>query len=264
MTHKRDLRVGMWQAAGQAGDITANLAEIVRVAHGASGQIDLLIFPECFLTGYFTDASVAEIAASVTPACLDALSQIAATTGIALIVGSYEPVAGTIYNSALVFTPTEGHIGAYRKRMLFGAWETASFSPGRDTFTFEFNGTRIGVLICYDIEFPERARALGMLDVDLIAVPTALMAPFALVPEIIVPARAIENHCFVAYANRIGTDAANTYLGKSAIVDPTGQCLTSPDASERLIQATLDVSQRADVRAAYDYLADLRRDERAE
>lgn len=264
MKHKPDLRVGMWQAAGQAGDIAANLAEIERIAHGASGQIDLLVFPECFLTGYFTNASVAEIAAGLTPARLDALSQIAAATGIALIVGSYEPAESTVYNSALVFTPAQGHIGAYRKRMLFGSWETGSFSPGREAFTFELNGSRIGVLICYDIEFPERARALGLLDVDLIAVPTALMAPFALVPEIIVPARAIENHCFLAYANRIGTDAANTYLGKSVIVNPTGQCLTSPDASERLIQATLDMSRRAEVRAAYDYLADIRRDERAE
>ncbi len=251
------LRLGLWQAAGTPGDVAANMAEIARVARGAKGTLDLLVFPECFLTGYYSELPVGPVAAEVTPGVIADLAGLSAETAVALIVGSYEALPDGTANSAFVFAPEQGHVGTYRKQMPYGAWEKRTFQRGRSSFIFDYNGFRIGVLICYDVEFPECGRALARQGADLIAVPTAAMVPFDSVGRITVPARAIENHCFVGYANRIGHDAAHTYLGESCIVAPDGAVLARADGSKGLVTADLDRARRDAAREAFDYLDDL-------
>lgn len=248
------LTLGLWQSSGTPGDVTANLAEVAKAAAQAKAQgVDLLVFPECFLTGYFTDADVAQIAGEVEPA-LGQLAAIAAQLDMAFVVGSYLPGPMGVQNVALIVTPESGVQAPYAKQMLYGTWEEATFTPGQHPHAFDWRGMRIGVLICFDIEFPEVMRATAALDVDLVVVPTSLMAPAYAVPRLLVPARALENQVFVGYANRIGADAAHSYPGESVIAGPDGAVLANAGGGTELITARILATDVAKARAEFSYL----------
>lgn len=250
--------LALWQGISTGNGLEAALDQASALATRAADLgADLLVFPEGYLTGYYTPEPIGPLAARVTPAHLERLALISAESGVALVMGSYEPTPDGPANSAFVVTPQGGLIGRYRKRALFGPWEEAVFQRGSAPFCFDHKGLRIGVLICYDIEFPERVRELAERGVDLVVTPTALMAPYNAVPRFILQARAFENHVFIGYANRIGSEPPFDYLGQSKIISPLGEVLAQAGAQEELIHARLDRAQRDQARADYDYLADI-------
>ena len=114
------------------------------------------------------------------------------------------------------------------------------------------------MLICYDVEFPENVRHLALLGADLVAVPTALMRPFDVVANILVPARAYENQVFVAYVDRCGSDAGFDYCGLSCVVGPDGTDLARAGRGEELIFADLDLSVLHQSRQINTHLRDRR------
>jgi len=124
----------------------------------------------------------------------------------------------------------------------------------------DLEGLKVGLLICYDIEFPEASRMLALAGAELISVPTALMEPYCRTTRIIIPTRAYENQLFVAYVNRCGTEADLTYCGLSCVVGPDGEDLVRAGKTEGLFFAEIDVSAIAAAKEGNPYLADLRQD----
>lgn len=256
-----ELKLGIWQDSGVLGDVAANLKIIDEAAAQAKASgVDLLVFPECFLTGYYNRDDCPRVAAQVTPAVRERIGAAARQHGLALVVGIYEPAPEAVHNSALVVDRTGQAIATYRKRALFGKWEKSRFRPGLEAVTFDCLGLKIGVLICYDVEFPELVRDLARRQVDVVVVPTALMSPHQQIVDYIVPARAFENQLYVAYANRMGTEHELTFIGQSRICDPTGNVLAkaSPSGAE-LIVAPIEKSVVEMTRSRYSYLDDLER-----
>ena len=249
------LKIGLWQGGGTNGNVNANLDDIERRTEEASRRgINLLVFPECYLTGYLS-GRVAEIAGLVTDAVLSRLEHISRHYNVALVVGSYEQIDGGVANAAFVIDPERGRTTTYRKRMLFGSWEKAEFQPGTEPQCFSLNNVKIGVLICFDVEFPERVRELARLGVELVVVPTALMKPYDNIARHLIVARALENQVFVAYANRIGREGALEFLGQSIIVGPDGDTLVQfGEAEESLLDADIDISKIAEARQEFSYL----------
>ena len=134
----------------------------------------------------------------------------------------------------------------YRKCHLFGELDRAMFRAGSGPSALvDLCGVRIGLLICYDVEFPESVRLLALAGADLVAVPTALMDPFEVVARTVVPARAIENQVFLAYANRCGREGDLRYCGQSCVVGPDGADLARAGRGEELILAELDLERLA-------------------
>ncbi|CAM5504952.1 Aliphatic amidase [Streptomyces glaucescens] len=86
----------------------------------------------------------------------------------------------------------------------------------------ELDGLRIGLMICYDVEFPENIRAHALAGTDLLLVPTAQMHPFQFVAEHLVPVRAFENQMYVAYVNRVGAEDEFEFVGLSTLAGPDG------------------------------------------
>ncbi len=128
----------------------------------------------------------------------------------------------------------------YRKIQLFGEMERASFRAGEDLPpVFELGGRRFGLLICYDIEFPEHARGLARRGAQAILVPTANPSGYEHVQRLLVPARACENGVFVAYANYCGTDQGLRFGGGSVIAGPDGAALASSGTAPALLIADL-------------------------
>lgn len=130
------------------------------------------------------------------------------------------------YNSALMIDDTGVFCACYRKVHLWGAYERQFFTPGDDLQrgVFEFHGVRCGILICFDVEFPESVRTLafGPSNSEVVFVPTALVNAFN--ANVTVPSRAFENGCIVCYANEVGADPRlpATFCGRSVVALPDG------------------------------------------
>jgi predicted amidohydrolase len=151
------------------------------------------------------------------------VSEIAREANIALLYGYPERFEEVVYNSALLLDHNGTPLANYRKTHLYGPEEHRLFQTGDYFVIAELKGLKIGILICYDLEFPEAVRALALAGAELVAVPTALMEPYCRVAQLLVPARAYENQVFVAYANRCGHEADLNYCGLSCIVGPDGK-----------------------------------------
>jgi predicted amidohydrolase len=126
--------------------------------------------------------------------------------------------------------------------------------------TAEIDGLRLGILICYDVEFPETARALALAGADLVAVPTALVRPFDVVARTLVPARAYENQVHIAYAGLCGAEHRVAYCGLSGIAAPDGRMLARAGRRPALLTADIDLRAASASRAANPYITDRRPD----
>jgi predicted amidohydrolase len=145
----------------------------------------------------------------------------------------------------------------YRKTHLFGDIDHDAFSPGTDeTVIAELDGWRVGLLICYDVEFPENVRRLALAGADFVAVPTAVMPPYDFVATHMVPTRAFENGVFVAYANRCEVENGLEYIGLSCVCGPDGADLARAGRDEELIFAELDAGLIEQWRRVNTYFAD--------
>lgn len=252
-------RLALWQGAGVAGDLAATLAKTARVAGLAAGRgAGLLVFPEGYLTGYFLPG-LAPGGLPGVEAALVQVGRIAARARLVLVMGSHVEEDGALRNAAVVFAASGAEIGRYAKRALFGGWERATFRPGTAPLRFDWAGLSVGLSICYDVEFPELVRAEAVAGVDLLVVPTALMAPHERIARLVVPTRALENQIAIGYANRTGREADYDFVGLSSIRGPRGEALAEAGADPGLLVAGIDRDAIARDRAASSYLDDLAR-----
>ncbi|MGW4172711.1 nitrilase-related carbon-nitrogen hydrolase, partial [Streptomyces chartreusis] len=142
---------------------------------------------------------------------------------------------------------------------LFGCFERDHFTPGdRQIVQAELHGVRVGILICYDVEFPENVRAHALAGTDLLLVPTAQMHPFQFVAESMIPVRAFENQMYVAYVNRVGREGEFEFVGLSTLAGPDGVARTRAGHAEELVLADVDPAFVAASREANPYLKDRR------
>ena len=237
------MKVAIFQGPDNSYDVEQNLQQLAQQAELAAAQgAGLIMTSEMFLSGYNIGAD--EIAARAQSVDGDAATRVAAIAKaqkIAILYGYPERDGERIYNAAQVFDSDGQRLAAYRKTHLFSDIDHDAFSPGENaSVTFMLDGWCIGLLICYDVEFPENMRRLALDGVDFVAVPTALMRPYEFVPQKMLPTRAFENGVFVAYANRCRNENGLDYCGLSCIVGPDGVDLARAAEDELLIFATLD------------------------
>lgn len=228
--------VAIFQGAAKPLDKSGNLATIERAAAAASlASAVIIVFPELFLSGYNLGHRLAAAAEPIGGPSTLAMAEIARAHRIALVAGLPERDADQVFNSAIL-VDRDGQVrAAYRKIHLFGE-ENRFFSAGDDLVAVDLPPFRVGLAICYDIEFPEVGRALARAGANLIVVPTANMLPYVEVATTLVRARALENGVAVAYANHIGDDHGLTYTGQSGLVGPDGRdILRAGELAEALL-----------------------------
>lgn len=256
------MRIAIFQGPEQATSPEQAVMLLARQAADAAGRgAQLLICPEMYLTGYNIGPDAARrLAEAPDGSSAQAIMRSARETGIAILYGYPERGAdGHIYNTAQLIDRTGRIAASYRKTHLFGEIDRTAFSAGATLPEIvELDGIKIGILICYDVEFPENVRTLALKGADLVAVPTALMQPFDIVARTIVPARAYENQVFLAYADRCGTEGELAYCGLSCVVAPDGSDLARAGRSEALIIAGLDAERLAQSRTINTHLKDRR------
>ncbi|MDX3189918.1 carbon-nitrogen hydrolase family protein [Streptomyces sp. MN03-5084-2B] len=222
---------------------------------------DLVVTAEMITTGYHIGARTHELAEPADGPTAARMSAWARQTGTALAYGYPEADGEHVYNSVQLVDATGQRLANYRKTHLFGDLDKAWFTPGDEPVVqADLGGLRIGLLICYDVEFPELVRAHALAGTELLVVPTALMSPYEIVAETLLPARAYESQLFVAYANRCDTEQELTYCGRSCVVAPTGEVLARAGAGPEVIAADVTRDTLAASRLENTHLADRRPD----
>lgn len=255
------LRTALLQSSGRLGDTAENLKALDEAAaRAAQGGAGLLVTSEMFLTGYALE--VQDIAALAEPAdgpSAAAIGEIARRHGVAVLYGYPERAGEAVFNAAQLIGPDGDRKANYRKTHLFGCFEQDAFTPGDTTVVqADLGGLRIGIMICYDVEFPENVRAHALAGTDLLLVPTAQMHPFQFVAEQLVPVRAFENQMYIAYVNRTGPEGEFEFVGLSCLASPDGVTRTRAGRGEELVFGEADPELLSASRTNNPYLRDRR------
>ncbi|MBB6118648.1 nitrilase-related carbon-nitrogen hydrolase [Nocardiopsis algeriensis] len=260
MHTRRPLRVALDQGCGRSGDTASALSRLAERARAAADAgADLIAGPEMSLTGYNIGPATARLAEPADGPLAEAVSAIARENGIAVAYGFPERANGAVYNTVQVVDSSGERLAAYRKTHLFGDLDRESFTPGDEPVVqADLCGVRLGLLVCYDVEFPEAVRAHALAGTELLLVPTALMLPFTRIPEQVVPVRALENQIHVAYVNRCDTEGDLRYAGLSTLVAPDGSETLRAGPGEELLIGDVDPDAVARARREQSYLADRR------
>lgn len=247
------LTLALWQCPYAADTSEAMLRLDQAAAKARAGGADMLICPEMSLTGYgIGPTRVAALAESPNGPLAQAVGQVAQVHGLAIVYGYPERNGSSPpFNAVQAMGPGGDPLAHYRKTHLFGETDRVQFSTGdQPPAVFPWRGWRLGLLICYDVEFPETMRLLALQGADAALVPTANMLAFDEVPHLLVPARACENQMYVAYANACGEEPGLAYGGLSTVALPRGAVLARAGRGETLLYGKLQRAVRDTSRVA--------------
>lgn len=228
---KEKIKVALAQISSKRGDKAENITKIEsKVTEAKQQGAELVIFPELSLTGYTMRDQIYELAETIPGHSTTVLEQLAKKTGRYIVFGMpelSEKTQATIYNTAVLIGP-EGFIGKYRKMYLptHSVFEEKRyFRPGYQPSTFETKLGKIGLIICYDIFFPEVSRLTRLKGAQLIVCISASPATRRTFFETLTTARAIENTTFLAYVNLVGIEDGLQFWGGSRLIGPNGKVL---------------------------------------
>ena len=229
------VRVAALQFDPHIGEVERNLEVLGRaVAAAASLGVTLAVAPEAAITGYCFDSSdeAMAVARKATEVAVHRVSELAKTFGVDLVAGTIEADGTALFNTAIIAS-ADGRHWAYRKTHLpylgVDRFVTAGDQP---PFVVDLGYVRLGVIICYDLRFPEAARTCALEGADLIALPTNWPVGVDFHPDLFMPARAAENHCYVLAADRIGLERGTQFIGRSRVVDFNGVCVAEASRTD--------------------------------
>ena len=249
------MRIGLLQVASGE-DKDANLKSVTAGIDALADQgSQLIVAPEASMHGFGTpDLPLAPIAEPLDGPFVSGLQEAARRGAVTVLAGMFEPVendTSRAYNTVVAVGPDGELIGRYRKQHLFDAlgWvESDRLEPGRpdDRLVFKCADLTVGVMTCYDLRFPELARALVDDGCDLLAVPSAWVAGPLKEDQwtTLVRSRAIENVVYVAAADQ----PAPAYAGRAMVVDPFGVVVASLGERAGHAVADIDVERIAECR----------------
>jgi predicted amidohydrolase len=226
------VKLALWQCRPTDGRVAEALGALERqLGAAAAAGARLLVVPELYLPGYNRPDLHAELAQPVDGEWMTRVREVARATGCGVCLGWAERDGSDVYNAATLIGPDGSFLVHYRKIQLFGGMEADSFRRGSTLGpVVEIDDRRVGLLVCYDIEFPGHAAALGAAGADVILVPTANPLGYEHVQHTLVPARAHENDAVVAYANLVGAEGNVRFGGLSVVAGPDGLPLAAAGA----------------------------------
>lgn len=246
------------QVAPVAGPLTresirANLdrcVDFTRRCVDATGA-ELVVLPESATTGFTPGCSTEELWDLVTElpgAMVEPIQEVAREAGAHVVIGTYErgPERGTVHNASVLISPAGEVLGVYRKTHPFcteavdgGGWVT----PGSSVTVCDTDLGTIGMIICFDGDYPELSRIQAVQGAEVICRPSALLRS-ADIWELTSRARAYDNHVYVIGANATGIDPAGViYFGNSHIVTPIGHIVAKAASHESWVAARLDPAE---------------------
>ncbi|MFZ4452388.1 carbon-nitrogen hydrolase family protein [Salibacterium aidingense] len=237
-----------------------NLKRMLEAIQSAKNKgADYVIFPELFLSGYVMNEKLFELAETLDGPSITALAHAARANDIGVIAGFPEKWENYLYNAAVCINRHGRIVDVYRKTHLFHD-EHHYFQAGRHCPVLSLPEGQAGMLITYDIEFPEMPRLLAVNGAEVLFVLAANMTPYQAYQDTYLHARAMENHVFVAATNKVGLHVENIFFGESQVVHPSGTSLYKAGHNEELPVIDINLPEIGESRGVLDYLNNRRRD----
>ena len=268
------MKLALAQIEVEAGRVDANVERALsRIATAAADGADLVALPEIFDVGYFAFDSYARHAEGLDGQTLSRVADAAAEHDVAVLAGSVvedlgashgagieTPEPDGLANTSVLFDARGQRQAIYRKHHLFGydSAESDLLVPGESLATAEVGDHVVGITTCYDLRFPELYRDLVDAGVTLVLVPSAWPYPRVEHWRLLPRARAVENQCYVAAVNGVGTFEDAELLGRSAVYDPWGTTSASASDDPATVTAPVDRERVESVREEFPALADRR------
>jgi predicted amidohydrolase len=262
--------VGAAQIDVTLGDKISNLNKCLYLLKLAAQQkIETIVFPECALTGYVFNSfdEAFRISETIPGESTKILEKACRKYKIMAVVGLLEKDKGKLYNSAVLISP-EGLLGKYRKTHTLCLGVDRYVSAGESLPVFSLSQGKFGVLICYDLRFPEPARIMALKGVQIILNPANLPKNAEAYANFYNLARSCENRLFLVSANRVGEERNVRFIGRSQIISCSGQILAEGSkTTEEIIKAEIKLEE-ADVKHVVnipgEYEFDIFKDRRPE
>lgn len=223
---------------------------------------DVVVLPETWNTGFFPRENLERFCDRDCEQVKSRIGALAKKYGVNIVAGSVSNLRnGKVYNTACVFDRSGNCVAQYDKTHLFSPMgEDQFYEKGDHLCRFQLDGYECGLIICYDLRFPELARALALRGMEILFVVSQWPSVRISHLTALCAARAIENQCFVINCNACGTAAETVYGGNSAIYHPLGQVLAQCGATESTIATQCDLSVIPGLRKAIPVLTDRRSD----
>ena len=236
--------VAVAQIDCELGNREHNIRTISELTQRATRRdVDLICFPELATSGYSLNSRWRKLAEPIPGETTKRLGRLAKDLGLHLITGmpEYDPRSRRIYDSSVLIDSNGEVEGVYRKIHLWDV-ERSYFTPGRRFEVFKTRYGKIGLGICYDLEFPESARAMALKGAQIIFYSSAEPDPMGNHVDAYVKSRAGENCLYVCHSNRTGREGKTTFFGRSQIVSPWCEVLARKDSGTGLAIAQIDLS----------------------
>ncbi|MCR2802957.1 carbon-nitrogen family hydrolase [Paenibacillus soyae] len=260
MTKK--LRLALLQMPIDAGRPESNkkkLEALLEEAVSAGEKPDAILFPEMWNTGYAL-TEIDKLADRNGEETLAYLSAFAQTHGVYLIGGSIaEGREDGVYNTMFAMDREGRAIGQYSKIHLFRLMDEEKYlKAGSEPGELVIEGERAGMMICYDIRFPELARTLALGGAKLLFVPAEWPNPRLHHWRTLLTARAIENQMYVVACNRMGISGETSFFGHSMVIDPWGEIIAEAGEEETILRCEIDLALVDEVRSRIPVFEDRR------
>lgn len=259
------LTISLVQMDCLLGEPAHNFAQAAEaVAEAAARGSQLVLLPELWSTAYALDRGAefaSPLAAAVDGSWFGRFAALAQQHGVWLAGSMLEERDGHYYNCLALYDAQGRLHAAYRKLHLFRLMaEDQYLQPGADAVLAETPWGKVGLSICYDLRFPELFRRYALEGARLMVVPAEWPHPRREHWRTLLRARAIENQCFIAACNRVGTTGTDRFFGASALIDPWGEALVEGGEAPMLLTGTIDLAQVDAVRQRIPIFADRRPD----
>lgn len=230
------------------------------IREAAAENPDVILLPELWDVGFFPKDNLKEVADPDCTHVIAHMSALARELHINLVAGSVACLRkGKVYNTACVFDRTGALIAQYDKTHLFSPMgEDKYFAKGDHICRFKMDGHDVGLIICYDVRFPELTRALTVQGLEMLFMVSQW--PDVRVPhlQVLTAARAIENQMYLACCNACGKAGETQYGGNSKVIDPWGNVLVRAGTRQEIVQAECDFAVTEKIRESMHIFADRR------
>ena len=255
------LQLSLAQMAFKFGEVEANFSKAAEwIADASSQGSDLVLFPELWASGYDL-SNWPRYATTLDEGLFPRMADLAKVNNIAVGCSLLEARHGKAFNTFVVYGPDGDRWGEYRKIHRFRLLEEEKWlGAGESLGLIESPWGPIGLAICYDLRFPEMFRPYAFAGAKLILIvaewPERRVAHWSK----LLLARAIENQCFIAGTNKVGQSLGAKLGGRSAIIDPWGECLIEGDETEALLTLAVDLNEADKARRFIPVFKDRRTD----
>jgi len=263
------VRVCLVQMRSEKFNVKGNLDKVFKFLEDLGERFGIACLPELFNVGYLLYDRFKEFSEPIPGPTTKFLGELARNFSTHIVGGIAErdPATNDVYNSSVLIGPSGDLIGKHRK--IFLPWppngmERTVFKPGNGVKVFDTRLGKIGLMICYEMAFPEVSRALALSGAELIVVSSAWIRVkdppgrervYDLAPI----CRAFENNLFIAISNMVGKDDGVEFQGRSKIIDPMGRVVVEcSERDEGAIVKEIDMDLVGEVRRAVPYFSDSR------